>query len=111
MTAYQVDTILSKLASGDRLNPQDMISMLTPELLERMLKRWGDDGQKSGSATKETEVICRLLASGMPECEIAIVLCAKSNVISDAAKYNKEAIAKYTKQLKGRRQKAKQATV
>ena len=61
------------------------------------------------SAKKKTldDVLCRLLASGMPVAEIIMILNIKTETVDDATKYQKELIAKYAKQLKGRRQRAK----
>jgi len=110
MTAKeQVNAFCAKLANGEQANPQDLISILTPDMLERMLRIQYDAGLMRGSTEKETEAICRLLASGMPEDEIAVILCIKADVVSAAAKYNKENIAAYTKQLKGRQRRRKQA--
>jgi hypothetical protein len=54
-----------------------------------------------------TDVICRLLASGMSADEVAMVLCVKAETAVDAAANNRQLIAKYSEQLKGRRQRAK----
>ena len=104
----QVNAYFAKLANGEQPDPQTLISTLTPDMLERMLRIQYDAGLNFGTKEKETEIICRLLASGMPEDEIAVILCVKADVISDAAKYNSAKIAKYAKQLKGRRQRRKQ---
>jgi hypothetical protein len=42
----------------------------------------------------------------MPADEIVTIINIKTEVVNDAAKHNKELIAKYTKQLKGRRKRA-----
>ena len=105
----QLDDFLTKLANGEEVDPQPLVSSLTPDMLNRMLRIEFDAGQKLGTDEKETEVICRLLASGMPEDEVALILCVKADVVGSAAKHNKEKIATYARQLKGRRQRRKQA--
>ena len=105
----QVNAFFAKLASGEQPDPQDLVSILTPDMLNRMLQMQYDAGQKIGTKHKETEIICRLLASGMPEDEVALILCVKADVVGEAAKYNKEKIATYARQLKGRQRRRKQA--
>ena len=105
----QLDTFLTKLANGEQPDPHPLVSALTPDMLNRMLRIEFDAGQKLGIEQKETEIICRLLASSMPVDEVALILCIKADVVSNAAKYNKEKIATYARQLKGRRRRRKQA--
>jgi len=105
----QLDAFLTKLANGEQPDPQPLVSALTPDMLNRMLRIEFDAGRKLGTDEKETEIICRLIASGMPEGEIAVTLCVKADVVCDAAKYKKEKIATYARQLKGRQRRRKQA--
>ena len=103
-----MNVCFAKLANGEQPDPQDLVSVLTPDMLTRMLRIEYDAGLERGTKQKETEIICRLLASGMPEDEVALILCIKAEVIGDVAKHNKEQIATYARQLKGRRQRRKQ---
>ena len=86
-----------------------LMSSLTPELLTRMLNIESDAGKRVGESEKESEVVCRLFASGMPEDEIAIVLGIRPDAVGEYVKYNKDNIALYAKQLKGRRARRKKA--
>ena len=107
MTAAKEQTkaYFAKLANGEQPDPQELIDALTPDMLNRMLQIERDLGLKCGTEQKEVELICRLLASGMPEEEVALILCIKAAMVSDVAKREKEQIATYARQLKGRRQR------
>ena len=101
----QTKAYFAKLANGEQPDQQELISALTPDMLNRMLQIERDLGLKCGAEQKETEMICRLLASGMPEDEVALILCIKAAMVSDIAKAQKEQIATYAKQLKGRQRR------
>ena len=99
----QLNLIHEKLLKGERLDSAELVSMLTPEMISRMLDMNSEAGRKSGQAQKEDEIVCRLIASGMPEDEIAVILCIKTDDVSRIARCNKELIIKYARQLKSRR--------
>lgn len=81
------------------------MAIMPPHVCNTMLKNNYEAGQHSGSESKLTEVICRLLASEMSEDEISVTLCNKPDVVSDVLKYKSEVITLYAKQLKGRRKR------
>lgn len=92
---------------GTTMSAAEKIASLPPDVIMRMLdthaRLAADDAQKKAL----DDAVCRLLASGMPVEEITTILCIKAEVVVDAEKYNNDLIAKYAKQLKGRRQRAK----
>ena len=108
MKTSSIHEILSgKTEDGTLLTIEERIAELPPALIVKAFDTHARIAE--GIAEKKTinDIVCRLLASGMPADEIVMTLCVKAEVVDDAAKYQKELIAKYAKQLKGRRQRAK----
>jgi hypothetical protein len=108
----KTDKILEILSgnSGDGTAPlsiEDRIASLPPDLLVRTFDTHARIAEESAQKKTLNDVVCRLLASGMPANEIVMILCVKAQIVDEAAKYQKELIAQYAKQLKGRRQRAK----
>jgi len=68
-------------------------------------------GQQDGQAKEREEIVCRLLASGMPVEGIAMVLCIRTDVVRTIEQNNAAiTIPKYAKKLKeSRRRREKQA--
>jgi hypothetical protein len=90
-----------------QLSIAERIASLPPDLLVRTFDTHARIAEEIAQKTTLKDVVCRLLASGMPASEITMILCVKAEVIDEAARYQKELISKYAKQLKGRRQRAR----
>jgi len=108
MQAEQMLGILSGNAeNGTPLSIEERVASLPPALILRTFDVHARIAENIAQKKTLNEVVCRLLASGMPAKEIAMILCVKAEIIDDARRGQKELIAKYAKQLKGRRQRAK----
>jgi len=104
----QIHKILSGRAEdGAVLSIEERIAALPPDLIMKAFDTHAKLAEESSYNETIKDVVCRLFASGMTTAEIIMILNVKSDVVDDAAKYQKELIAKYAKQLRGRRQRAK----
>ena len=108
MQAKQIHEILSgRTEDGTMLSIEERVSSLPPALIVKAFDTHARIAEEIAKKKTLNDVVYRLLASGMLAEEIVMVLCVKAEVVDDAAKYQKELIAKYAKQLKSRRQRAK----
>ena len=108
MKTDKIHEILSgKLGDGTSLSIEERIASLPPEFLMRAFDTHARLAEESAQKKTMNDIICHLPANGMPANEIMMILCVKAEIVDEAAKYQKELIAKYAKQLKGRRQRAK----
>jgi hypothetical protein len=108
MKMNEVSELLNmRNTDGTTMSVAEKIATLPPEFVARAFETHWRIAEESGQKKTMNEVVCRLLASGMPADEMVMLLCVKAEVVDDAAKYEKEIIAKYSKQLNGRRQRAK----
>jgi len=103
---YTLGLLDMKTPDGRTLTVAEKIATLSPALIERMFGTYKELGEDRGQRRMLNEVVCRLLASGMPAPEIVMILNVKTEVVDDAVKYKKELIAKYARQLEGRRKRA-----
>ena len=103
----QIHEILSGRAEdGTVLSIEERIAALPPDLIVKAFDTHAKLAEESSHNETIKDVVCRLFASGMTAAEIIMILNVKSEVVDDTAKYQKELIAKYAKQLKGRQQRA-----
>jgi hypothetical protein len=106
-TYKRADILNMKKPDGTIMSTEEKIATLPPDLVAKAFETHARLAEASSQKKTMNEVVCRLLASGMPVDEIVMILCVKTEIVYDAAKYEKELIAKYAKQLKGRWQRAK----
>ena len=104
----QLEQLLDMTApDGTTMSIAEKIASLPPDMIMRAFDTHARLAEESAEKKALNDVVCRLLASGMPADEIVMILCVNAEVVDDSVKYQKELITKYTKQLKGRRQRAK----
>jgi hypothetical protein len=96
-------TIMEKVMAGENLTPNEWMTIMPPLKFNEMLNDHYEMGKRSGTDDKRDEVICRLLAAGMSEEEVTVVLCVKADAVSEAVKHRSEIIKTYARQLKARR--------
>jgi hypothetical protein len=106
-TYKRTDFLNMRNPDGTIMSTAEKIATLPPKLIVNAFEAHARLSEASAHKKTMNEVVCRLLASGMPSDEIAIILCVKAENVDDSVKYGKDNIAKYAKQLKGRRQRAK----
>ena len=94
-------------ADGTPMTTAEQIAALPPEFIIRVFETNARLSEESGQKRATADAVCRLLAAGMTAEEIVMILCVKAEVVDEQAKYQKDVISKYAKQLKGRRQRAK----
>ena len=94
-------------ADGTPLTVAEQIAALPPEFIARVFETHARLAEESGKKKALNDIVCHMLASGMTADEIVMILHVKAVVVNEQTKYNQELIAKYAKQLKGRRQRAK----
>lgn len=83
-----------------------MYSAMSPERFAEQLRIDRDMAVNYGQEKEREELVCRLLASGMPAEEIAVVLCLRSGAVRLIEQNNaKTKIPKYEKKLKERRKR------
>ena len=108
MQTKEILNILSgKTEDGTTPTVAERIKALPPDVIIRTFDTHARLAEEVAQKQTLADVVCRLLASGMPADEIVMILGVKAEVVDDVVKYRKEPIAKYAKQLKGRRQRAK----
>jgi hypothetical protein len=100
----QVDKILELIGVKEESGIQG--ASLPAALVERMLQTNARLNKENSKKETMNEVFCRLLASGMPAAEIAVILRVRTDAVDEAEQYGREKIAVYAKQLKGRRRSA-----
>ena len=97
--------------NGDTLTDQkdklmQLYAAMTPERLLEHTRYTMDSAYQNGQADEREEIVCRLLASGMPVEEIAVVLCKRVAEIELIQSNNASiAIPKYMKKLAERRKR------
>jgi DNA-binding CsgD family transcriptional regulator len=96
-----------KAPDGTTISVAEKIASMPPDVIMRMLDTHARLAAEDAQTKAVDEAVCRLLADGMPADEIAMILCIKADIVANAQKHKNEIIAKYAKQLKGRRQRAK----
>lgn len=86
-----------------------LYSAMPPERLAEHVSNMRDLAIKSGQDNEREELVCRLLANGMPVEEIAVVLCLRTEVVN-MIEHNNAAtkIPEYAKKLKERRKRREQ---
>ena len=95
--------ILDKLKDGVSLTADEWMSIMPPSVFARTIENHYDSGIRKGAEDKQNEVICRLLASGIPEEEISVVLRIKMSDVENVASSSKKEIESFSKQLRARR--------
>lgn len=75
------------------------------KVLQPGIDRQVYDAKQSATTVERTESVCRLLASGMSEEEVVVILCLRKDDVENIAQYNADKIAKYTKTLKERKKR------
>lgn len=93
--------ILSALKHIQDEDP-DVIS-IPKALVEKMLETNERLSRESERQKEREELVCRLLASGMPAEEVSLILKIRVEEIRDIEEYNGDRIADYAKKLKARR--------
>jgi len=94
-------------ADGTPLTTAEQIAALPPEFIIKVFETNTRLSEDSGQKKAIADVVCRLLAADMSAEEIVMILQIKMEIVEEQAKHQKELIAQYAKQLKGRRQRAK----
>lgn len=108
MQKNEILEILSgKSENGTSLSVEERIASLPPALIVKAFDTHARVAEKVAQKKTLSDIVCRLLANDMPANEIMIILNVKAEVVDDAVKYQLETITQYAKQLKGRRQRAK----
>ena len=82
---------------------------LVAQLIEKVTEANTRLAREGGREQEREELICRLLASGMPAEEISLILKIRVEVIRDIDEYNRSKIADYAKKLKTRRKSRERA--
>jgi hypothetical protein len=103
--ASSLNAAMSILA--DPAKAREFLASMPFEQINRMFDMHREAGLKYGKEEYQREVICRLLASGMSAEEISVILCVKTELVTDIASRSRELVATYKKQLKGRRYRMK----
>jgi len=83
------------------------LATLPPDEFERRHKHYDETLRNSGKEAMLQEVVCRLVAAGMPVEEIALVLSRRVDDVNACA--NDATVKKYAKTLKQRRAKKEQS--
>jgi len=102
-----LEILSGKSGDGTSLSIEERISSLPPTLIMKAFDTHARVAEEVAQKKTLSDCVCRLLADDMPADEIMIVLDVKAEVVDDAVKYQQETITQYAKQLKGRRQRAK----
>ena len=83
-----------------------LLSHMTPEYFNEFMKNTRYLAAQSGRDNEREELVCRLLASGMPVDEIAVVLCLRADAVRIIESNNAAImIPEYAKKLKERRKR------
>jgi hypothetical protein len=81
-------------------------SSMSPEAYCKHLKHADQSAENRGRENEQVEIICRLLASGMPAEEVATILGIRTNLVQSIERcYAATTIPKYAKKLKERRKR------
>lgn len=95
------DSLLNALKEWQIQNPDDI--SIPQALVTKMMDTERRLSYESGQKNEREELICRLLASGMPADEISLILKIRVEEIRDIEAHNGNKVADYTKKLKARR--------
>lgn len=77
--------------------------MFSAAQVSQMTRRHWDAGIDKGRELEQEEIVCRLLASGMPAEEISVVIKIRIEDVRIIEGNNSKVIADYAKKLKARR--------
>lgn len=84
----------------------NLYAAMTPEQLTKHMRHERDTAMQHGRETEREELVCRLLASGMPVEEVAVVLCLRIEAVRVIRQNNAAIlIPQYEKKLKERRKR------
>lgn len=79
---------------------------MTPERFSEHMENMREMARQSGQDNEREELVCRLLASGMPVEEISVVLCLRADAVRIIEQNNAATkIPDYTKKLNERRKR------
>ena len=83
-----------------------LLSHMTPERFIEHTNNTRELGKEMGRNIEREELVCRLLASGMPADEVSVVLCLRADVVRIIESNNAAIkIPEYAKKLKERRKR------
>lgn len=86
-----------------------LFSEMPPDRFFEHMTNMQELARQSGQVSEREEIVCRLLASGMPVDEIAVILCKRTDEIRIIGSNNAATtIPKYAKKLKERRRRREQ---
>lgn len=107
-----IDTAAGKMRDETRETYIKLLSVMTPERFVEHMKNTQDMAWRAGQEREREELVCRLLASGMPVEEISVVLCLRADAVRIIEQNNAAIkIPDYAKKLKNRRKRRqKQST-
>ena len=96
-------SVLEKLTEGESLTADEWMGIMPPAMFNRTIQLHYDSGKQRGAEDKQYEVIRRLLAAGMTEDEISVVLRIRESDVEYISANSKKEIDLLAKQLKARR--------
>lgn len=100
------DTVAGKTQSEVKELVLSLYSAMTPERFSEHMNNMQYLARQSGQENEREELVCRLLASGMPVEEISVVLCIRTDAVRIIEQNNATIkIPDYAKKLKDRRRR------
>lgn len=101
-----VKSMTDKTPSETKEMLLNLLAAMTPERFTEHMNNTREMAVKYGQEAEREELVCRLLASGMPVEEIAVLLCLRTDAVRIIQQNNAAIlIPEYEKKLKERRKR------